>query len=240
MNVFNRVKNNNQNSLNIDSEKTLESFNSELELVLLFEKHVALNNTNQQFELLKELDCGFGIADAVLFKMTTLNDKKRSLGHITPSWAYTLQQLPYRKNFSIEDLSNLSGASIASSKKALKEFSLAGFCQQKSKNIWVKNWQPSPLSKNIIAIEAKLKNWKRALWQASRYKTFAHESWVLLDQRNIAPSLKNICCFERLNVGLASISVMNDICIHHSPILEKPKSDISYWKANAMLANQFI
>ena len=238
MNVFNKIINKNIEKFNTDEVPLLEAFTSELELVTLFEKHFEINNKKKKFELIKELDCGFGIADAVLFEMTPLTNKKRLLGAVTPSWAYTLQQLPYRKNFSIEELSKLSGASIASSKKALKEFSVAGFCEQKSKDTWIKNIQPVPLSKNIISIEAKLKNWKRALWQASRYKTFSHQSWVLLDQRNIVPSLKNICCFERLNVGLASISVLNDINVHYSPTLEKPNSDISYWKANAMLANQ--
>ncbi|MBC8673994.1 hypothetical protein H2136_09585 [Aeromonas hydrophila] len=53
------------------------------------------------------------------------------MGQITPSWAYTLKQLPYKTNFDAEHISKISGASLSLSKKAIKEFVDAGYCKQK-------------------------------------------------------------------------------------------------------------
>jgi hypothetical protein len=45
-----------------------------------------------------------------------------------------------------------------------------------------------------------LKNWKRALYQAHRYKWFANEAYVLLPESNIKPALNQIELFEQYNV----------------------------------------
>jgi len=37
-----------------------------------------------------------------------------------------------------------------------------------------------PMAKEIIAIEAKLKNWRRGIAQANRYKTFANKTYLAI------------------------------------------------------------
>ncbi len=216
----------------------LEPFQTELELVDEFERlfDAFLGNG---IHLEREFDCGFGIADAVIFKYK----KKQSLldlGNIDPEWAFTLKALPYRKNFSLDYLCKLSGSSTTSAKKAINNFIKAGYCRSKDNNTYIKNRQPRELCYSIIAIEAKLKNWKRALWQASRYKTFASESWVVLDRRHASSAIKNIDTFKRFNIGLATFSTDGFYDEHYSPKKDAHQSEIAFWKANAILAKNLL
>lgn len=213
-----------------------EAFPTELELVDKFER-LFDGFLNSGVLVEREFDCGFGIADAVIFKYY---EKKsfRDLAKVPPEWAYTLRVLPYRKNFSLELLTNLSCTSISVSKKAINNFIDAGFCKEKSKNVFIKTKQPRVISHSIIAVEAKLRDWKKAIWQASRYKTFANESWVLLDEKHSNPAINNIAEFKKFNIGLATFSTNGYYDVHFSPRKEMHKSEIAFWKANTLLAKR--
>ncbi len=76
-----------------------------------------------------------------------------------------------------------------------------------------------------IAIEAKLKDWRRALKQAYRYKWFANKSYVFLPQENINVPKKNLNIFKSYNVGLASISSKDGLEVLFSPRDEAPVSN---------------
>lgn len=77
----------------------------------------------------------------------------------------------------------------------------------------------------MIAIEFKLKNWKRALKQAFRYRNFANEVYVVLDQEQSKSALDNIDLFERANVGLVTYDVNHTIKVLNFPVPETPFSD---------------
>ncbi len=215
-----------------------EAFDTEFELVNKFENLIAAFLSNQ-YTIEREFDCGYGIADAVLFKHRT-GDSVADLSQISPDWAYTLKILPYRKSFDVTFISAISGASVSSAKKALDEFVCAGFCVKKSANHYIKTRQPRLLTSSIVAFEAKLRDWKRALLQASRYKTFANESWVLLDRSQANAAISNLPEFEKFNIGLATFSTECTYDVYYKPTSEVAKSDIAFWKANALLAKKLI
>lgn len=74
---------------------------------------------------------------------------------------------------------------------------------------------------SIIAIEFKLKSWKKTMKQAYRYRSFSCESYVFLDQDNIKSAKDNIDDFLRYNIGLCGIEE-NDIQIYYKPKPNKP------------------
>ncbi|MNY35700.1 hypothetical protein D3C86_1701280 [compost metagenome] len=76
--------------------------------------------------------------------------------------------------------------------------------------------------RNNYAIEAKLKDWKRALKQAYRYRWFAEYSFVVLDSYHSRAALKNLDVFEKYNVGLASISTDGILHRHFNPKRKTP------------------
>lgn len=58
---------------------------------------------------------------------------------------------------------------------------------------------------HIIAIEFKLRNWKQAIKQAYRYKSFSEEAYVLLDKEYVKKAKENIDVFAKFNIGLAAV-----------------------------------
>lgn len=75
--------------------------------------------------------------------------------------------------------------------------------------------------KKIITIEVKLKNWKRALQQAYKYRSFSDVAFICMDDKNINPALTNMDLFKKSNIGLISIDSKNKVKIHFEPVLRK-------------------
>jgi len=88
----------------------------------------------------------------------------------------------------------------------------------------------------IVSIELKLRNWKRALKQAFRYRSFSNESYVILDEYNINLGLKNIEYFKKFNIGLGSINSKSELKLFYKPESTKPLST----KFNSILENYVI
>lgn len=91
--------------------------------------------------------------------------------------------------------------------------------------------------KNVaIGFELKLANWKRAMVQAFKYRTFCEQSYVILDDAHLKPAITNISEFVKFNIGLASINKSNKkLEIHHKPKSEVPFSSDLKERLNAKL-----
>lgn len=93
----------------------------------------------------------------------------------------------------------------------------------------------SKKNKKIITIELKLKNWKRALAQAYKYKSFSDISYVCMDESNIDSVLKHLDMFEKYNIGLITISKNKKVTIVHMPNATEPYVKDLYEKATLKL-----
>lgn len=82
----------------------------------------------------------------------------------------------------------------------------------------------------VISYELKLSNWRRALRQAFRYKTFANQSYVVLDEATCAAAVHNVEMFKQYNVGLASFNEDGCFKVHYRPPMNSAFSDYSYSK----------
>lgn len=60
--------------------------------------------------------------------------------------------------------------------------------------------------RKLIAFEAKLKDWQKALQQAFRYRYFADKVIVVMPHSTILPALANLESFHLLKVGLWSFN----------------------------------
>ena len=89
---------------------------------------------------------------------------------------------------------------------------------------------------DLISIEAKLKNWKRALVQAYKYRSFSRKSYVYMDIDYIEAPLENIDEFKKFNVGLAGVS-KTGITVYYEPEEKKPFSEELYKKALRSFTN---
>jgi hypothetical protein len=66
-----------------------------------------------------------------------------------------------------------------------------------------------PLAKEIVAIEAKLKDWKRGFYQANRYKAFADRVYLAVPSTVI--HLVDQQLLIKHNVGLISLDIKTNI-----------------------------
>jgi len=111
-----------------------------------------------------------------------------------------------------------------------REFSLDGY--GRADVLWLA-WRQSPdaedfsavaLNKRIhvTAIEAKLRDWRKGLQQAARYRHFANRSLLVLPNGAARIALDYIETFRRLNVGLWEFDPATErITKHTTPRIRK-------------------
>lgn len=218
--------------------------NSAQSFVTEFEMVEHLNSTlNSNFGLssVNELVGTHGIADIVLYDKPANEDIIKALSLINPRWAYALKSLPIHTPFSTENFCELNLSSKRTIKEVLFTFVGTGFCSyDQSTGLWTKITEPVKISSHLYAVEAKLRDWKRALKQAYRYLDYANESWVLLDEMYSKPATKNLEIFAKYNIGLATISRDSELRQIFKPFPKKPRSEYAVWFANAHLAKKII
>jgi hypothetical protein len=189
------------------------------------------NIKRTQTNVLEEVNLGFGIADLVISKINK---------HQSPSnsWSY-FDILIYKiietdLNVSMELLKSITKAKESQIRKSLEMLILESYINQQDSIFRIKKSYKS-ISTKTIAIEAKLKNWTRALDQAYRYKWFATQSYVVLDSKHVLPACKNIVKFIELNVGLAEINPDGLLKVHFKPKEEKPIDDKMFMLLNEQI-----
>lgn len=214
------------------------AFDREQDLIDTFSR---ILRPNSNFHLSYEFDCSHGIADLVVYKPSPESTRASDIRFLPEGWVYALRLLPYRKIFTLCDFISATNASLAQARKILRCMMDAGYIRKgRNESTWLKYRQPQPVTREIVAIEAKLRKWRKALNQATRYQHFAHYSWVVLDQECSRRAIDNINEFRRFNVGLASVSVTGELTTHHKPVKRKPKSPILFWMANVKIANELF
>jgi hypothetical protein len=112
---------------------------------------------------------------------------------------------------------------------AAGEFSLAGFGVADLVWIgWTRNSGAGEFTalalekqlrrRHLHAFEGKLKDWRRALQQAFRYRYFADKAIVVMPSENAESALANIDAFRHSSVGLWTFDVATEtIREHYTP-----------------------
>ena len=175
-----------------------------------------------KLSLFTELNLGYGIADlvAVSYEDNAFLERKNFLAYFDVSLLSIIEK---EEEVSFEDIVYITRSperKILSSLSSLMDEGFVALQQGR----YVSHTKYADILTDSIAIEAKLKDWKRALGQAYRYKWFADKSFVFLPLENITVPKKNIDLFRRYNVGLAGVSKENGIEVVFSPRTEVPIS----------------
>ena len=89
------------------------------------------------------------------------------------------------------------------------------------------------VTKNFVAVEAKLSDWKAGLEQAVRYKQYANEVYVAIS----AEYVKNVDKdqFKKVNIGLMSVSKDKLIIPIRAKKEKVEKKDIQYYMTDRFL-----
>lgn len=174
--------------------------------------------------ILRELDCWQGRADLVLASTD-------SLWYVPPGGSKLLSKLgtaqimavlyPKRPR-NIKMIAELTGLSSATVKRSIQELSWAEMALEVEKGSYILHPSLRLPKVEFHAYEAKLHNWKRALYQAINYYGFAQYSSVIMPEKYISAALKNSYAFITNGVGLFSIG-KTGIDMHIKPRKNRPR-----------------
>jgi hypothetical protein len=92
------------------------------------------------------------------------------------------------------------------------------------------------LFEKAIAVEAKVHDWRAALYQATRYATFAHSTYVALDSRFVHRAKAKLSTFRANRVGLIAVDSEPATCtVVLSQTRQRPTSAVAVVAANEKL-----
>lgn len=176
-----------------------------------------------------EISADLGVADIVFFNFNRkiINERKRK--KISPIKSNgiikTLMLIKNKKRISITYLVNKLFCSESDLKNnILRYLERQDILKKIGNDCYEKKYNYKIGLDNIVAIEAKIKDWKRGLYQAYHYKLFANASYLALHRNYTRQAKKNINLFKKLNVGLISVTEKCVEEILYSPTKEKPQS----------------
>lgn len=183
-----------------------------------------------------EVSSGYGIADLVFFEFNQKVVDQRVRNGINPIDGGNLLRIiielqKYSKN---ETISITSLRRVTSSiKEEMITYLIdnnflireAGSSKSFRKGLDYENGL-----KDVVAIEAKLKDWKRGLYQAYRYRSYADRSYLAVYTKYINAPLKNMEQFRKYNVGLIEVGE-DGVKVHFEP--KKEASSDKFMKAVA-------
>lgn len=214
-------------------------FESEVQLV---EAIVACTKRarRREYRTEMEVDAGVGIADLVLVKRAARSTKAlRALASITPRLAVLLSQDVAGAVTSREILASSLGTSESGAQRVLAQLAATGLAFGTPNALSLTAISTLPFEK-VIAVEAKLSEWRRVLVQAYRNLQFADESWVVLDHAFVRPALAQLERFQAAGVGLASMDRNLGLFIHQTAASVGPMSTTKRWQAQAVLAARAV
>lgn len=93
--------------------------------------------------------------------------------------------------------------------------------------------------RHLFAFEAKLKDWRRALQQAFRYRYFSDKAIVLMPFENVGPALEALESFRQVEIGLWSFERKTEtIRQHFTPTKVKALNKTARTKAISLISSK--
>ncbi len=164
--------------------------------------------------VIREISTPTGMTDLLFYRLRQDWQQHALLGGVHSRWAFAFRCLPYRRVFDSHYAATLFGVSERTAKVALTSFVALGLCRPAKRGAnWIKTRELVPPAIELIAVEAKLRDWRKALSQAAGNLAFADHSWVLLDARTTSAALRQPDLFRSRGVGLACLSRSGELNI---------------------------
>lgn len=214
-------------------------FKTEKDLVIEITKNLenpkcinSLFKKSLRSKIFEEVNLGYGIPDVVVVQYKNKkNHRKEILSFFDIS---ILELIEKRENTSIDDIVYLTRSTKNQINNTLSVLQNENFIIYREGKYFSHEKYVDALE-DSIAIEAKLKNWKRALQQAYRYKWFSSKAYVVLPSNNIKPALNNLELFKKYGVGLASINNSYELEVHY-----KAQEGVPYSEKMFKLLNEYF
>ena len=222
----------------------MDVFKKEKDLVDAFSINIKkflrkiLNKSINRYFVIKEFDSYIGIADLILGTYKPYLSKRTCREPINLNWIYPLIDFKLKEVISVDEFMDKYGVSKKSALSRLSNYTEASFLNK------IDNYQYRVIKKyefvtdNVVAVEAKLENWRRALFQANRYKKFSDFTYVLLDESYANSAISNIEEFKINNIGLITMN-NSGFNIHYLSQEKNPKKENYFVRVNEAAYSNF-
>lgn len=183
-------------------------------------------DTKKSVIQLEEFSAGTGISDLTVFTLDKRILAKRKNDIRKPitsrNQIKVLTALMAHNGATIQQLSTETTLTKPTLSKILESLESSNVVTKEGTSYIPNAMLRNASTENIIAIEAKVKDWKSGVRQAMRYKEYADFSYLAIYESHIKGCLSNITIFEQLGIGL--IGVSDEGVILH---LEAKKSEVT-------------
>lgn len=158
---------------------------------------------------LEEFSCGTGISDLTIFTIdkkilsTRLKDERKPI--TSRNQLQIFLSLFENRYLSLSEIEKKVCLNKNTIQYFLKQLVKDGLVEESNKKFKAIKKGKFKTSKNIIAIEAKVKNWKSGIRQAMRYKEYADYSYLAIYEKHISSCLKHLEVFNMLGIGLIGV-----------------------------------
>jgi len=186
------------------------SFRWESELSQSFQEHARpslwTRHSTGKWVLAHESTCSEGRADIVWGRFEPGQNPTRLREHSAllrnPTASRLLAALRQRAAQSEEDLLQRLGVTPPVLRKWLRALLEAGFVVETNAHRYRTISSDVLPMVEICSFELKLKDWRRALYQATRYRSFSHRVFVVMPRENADTAFRYKDSFQKANIGL--------------------------------------
>lgn len=204
-------------------EKTsgADAFNSERDLISVVIEQINHFMEGTNVFASTELPIGAGTVDIVAGKITRAH---RARNHVSLASfeAYILAHLYFKQRLKASTVARKVDLPLQDVENTLIRLCDKGYCVT-SNQCYLRS---KTFVDGLIAIEGKIKNWRRALQQASRNRLFSSQSFVALDAKYSKPALKQIDLFREARVGLAIVFREGQVSVLYKPPKSRPLAPV--------------
>ncbi len=171
----------------------------------------------------REFTAGYGIADLVFAKSFLSNVNSIDRKPISNYYALVLYLgINGIEAFSAKEAKSITRSSLATTQKAISYLLQNGYIERSGSRHYTKSYVMEKPDLKLVAIEAKLSDWKQGILQARRYKSFTDESYLAL----LSKYAKNVDhkLLEAHDIGLILVDEENgQVEFKRRPVGHRPK-----------------
>jgi hypothetical protein len=163
--------------------------------------------------VLFEIPCNAGVPDIVLLELdkAAVTSRRGAEPLTEPAdvrvmLAMASVRTPTKRSWTLEELSNGVGSSTAQLRRTVLPRLIGSGHITADGNRWTPTYRFRSLARRIVTIEAKLRDWRSGVAQASRHTAVADAAWVALEACTVDTAAKHPEWFSTYGVGLLSVS----------------------------------
>lgn len=222
------------------------SFRWETELCASFRSSVApeiwSRHRSGNWLIIEESTCSDGRADQVWARLEPGWNCRTLIANasmlLNPTISRVLAALRRRKLLALEELKIAVGVSLPVLRKVLRDLVVAKLIFPVAEDLYRLSKNISFPKIEICSFEMKLDNWKRALYQSTRYHSFSHRVFVVMPREAMSSVERNKEQFVRMGIGLMTHSADGSTKILVRPSKRDPRSSYQSLMALGMLLSR--